>query len=295
MAILDVLLGTINVTFFYVILIWVLFDSLRQSTRNNLQHFKHTPTIFSYITVFFSAVISLLNIAFVFYDYTTRGIIGFNYVSFGLTWVLATMVSFYSMKKTLRENKRFPFVLILWWFFVTFVHIISLSLKLVKNSKSMNLWILLLEENTVETVSLPMLLVMCFNAFPNVCVREQSEIEERLLQKEFESSTFEDEEAFAKAGVWSKLTFRWLNPIFEMGRIQKLEHVNVPSVPPSETAASASSMLEESIRKQKLECGSLSKAIIDSVWKSLALNAVLAGIILIDYMQHYVMHVLISY
>ncbi|KAK2384078.1 ABC transporter C family member [Trifolium repens] len=145
----------------------------------------------------------------------------------------------------------------------------------------MNFWILLLEEeNIVDVVSLPMLLVLCFNALPNVCVKEQSEIEQRLLQKEFESSTLgdESEEAFVKASLWSKLTFRWLNPIFEMGRIQKLEHVHVPSVPQSETAASASSMLEESIRKQKLQGGSLTKAIVHSVWKSLALNAVLAGV-----------------
>ncbi|KAI5403486.1 hypothetical protein KIW84_050885 [Lathyrus oleraceus] len=84
--------------------------------------------------------------------------------------------------------------------------------------------------------------------------------------------------AFVKAGIWSKLTFKWLNPIFEMGRIQKLEHVHVPSVPHFETAATASSMLEQSIRKQKLQGDSLTKAIFVSVWKSLALNAVLAGV-----------------
>jgi hypothetical protein len=285
MAILDVFLGTTNVTFFYVILIWVLYDSLRLSKSNNLLHFKHTPTIFAYITVFFSAFISIFNVAFVFYDYVTHdGIIGFNFVSLVLTWVLATFVSFYSIKNTLKESKRFPFVLILWWVFVTFVDIISLALKLIKNYDSMmNFWILLLEEeNIVDVVSLPMLLVLCFNALPNVCVKEQSEIEQRLLQKEFESSTLgdESEEAFVKASLWSKLTFRWLNPIFEIGRIQKLEHVHVPSVPQSETAASASSMLEESIRKQKLQGGSLTKAIVHSVWKSLALNAVLAGTLL---------------
>ncbi|KAI5447617.1 hypothetical protein KIW84_015177 [Lathyrus oleraceus] len=63
-----------------------------------------------------------------------------------------------------------------------------------------------------------------------------------------------------------------------MGRIQKLEHVRVPSVPHSETVATASSMLEQSIRKQKLQGVSLTKAIFVSVWKSLALNAVLAAV-----------------
>lgn len=280
MAIFDILLGTTNVAFFYVILIWVLYDSLKQTKSNNLLHLKYRPTFFAYVTVLFSVVVTILNVAFVFYKYTysTNGlIIGFCFVSLALTWGLATLVSFYSMKKMLRESKRFPFVLILWWVFATVVDTVSLSLKLVKNYESFNLRILLLEDNIVDAVSLPMLLVLCLNALSNVCVREGSEIEQRLLQKEFESSSLGDEEAFVKAGIWSKLTFRWLNPIFEMGRIQKLEHVHVPSVPHSETAATASSMLEQSIRKQKLQGGSLTKAIFVSVWKSLALNAVLAG------------------
>lgn len=288
MAIFDVLLGTTNVTFFYVILIWVLFDSLRLTKLDNLLHFKHKPTLFASITVLFSAIISILNVVFVFYDYTNSGIIGFNSVSLALTWVFATLVSFYSMKKTLGECKRFPFVLILWWVFATIVNIISLSLKLVKNS---DFSVFLLEENIVDSVSLPMLLLLCLNALPNVCVKEQSEIEQSLLHKEYEpSSTLveeDQEEALTKASIWSKLTFRWLNPIFKMGRVQKLEYVNVPSVPQSETASSASSMLEESIRKQKLEGGSLTKAIIHSIWKSLALNAILAGILLYIYILIY--------
>ncbi|CAI8617007.1 unnamed protein product [Vicia faba] len=286
MAIFDILLGTTNVAFFYVILIWVLIDSLKQTkSNNNVLPIKHKPAVFAYITVLFSVVISILNVAFVFYEYiyTTNGLfIGFIFVSSALTWVLATLVSWYSMKKTLRESKRFPFVLILWWVFATVVDTASLSLNLVKNYESINLRILLLEDNMIDAVSLPMLLVLCFNALSNVCVREQSEIEQRLLQKEFESCNLGDEdegeEAFMKASIWSKLTFGWLNPIFEKGRIQKLEHVHVPSVPLSETAATASSMLEQSIRKQKLQGGSLTKAIFLSVWKSLALNAVLAGV-----------------
>lgn len=300
MAISDSLLGTANVAFFYGILIWLLVDSLRLSQRNhvafNLK--KRRPTVFATVTVLSSAVISVLNVAFAFYTYSTRRIIGYNSVSLAVTWVLATTVSLYSVKNnTLGENNRFPLVLILWWVFACIVDMFSVSLKLVKiNLESLNLWFFLSEENNiVDAVSLPLLLFLCFNALPNVCAREQSEMEQRLLQKEMESSVEEDEdeEAFTKASRWSKLTFRWLNPIFSRGRIQKLEHAHIPSVPRSEAAESASSMLEESLRKQKLEGGSLVKAITHSIWKSLALNAVLAGtmmitnlFILCTFMQH---------
>lgn len=286
---LNTLLGTANVAFFYTIFIWLLFDTLRLTKHNNhVSHFKHKPTLFAIITFLFTAIISLLNVAFLFYDYTYNYTIGYNSVSLTLTWVLATIVSFYSMKIAFGEKKRFPFVLILWWVYATIVDIISVSFKLVKikNHETVNLWVLLSEDNIVDIVSLPVLLLLCFNTLPNVCVRDEREIEQGLLQKECESESLsedDDEEAFTKASLWSKLTFRWLNPIFKIGRIQKLELSHVPSVPHSETASSASSMLEESLRKQKLQGGSLTKAILHSIWNSLAFNAVLAGIILINY------------
>ncbi|XP_061355474.1 putative ABC transporter C family member 15 [Gastrolobium bilobum] len=277
MAILDALLGMVNVAFFYGILIWILVDSLRQSKRNDVVYLK--PTFFATITVLSNAVISVLNMALAFYEYTTRRVIGCNSVSSALTWVLATIVSFYSMKRTLRENKRFPLVLILWWVFSSIIDILSVSLEVVKNLESLNLWFFLSEDNIVDMVSLPLLLlILCFNALPNVCAREQSDMEQRLFHKELESSWEEDEEVFTNASMWNKLTFRWLNPIFSRARIQKLELAHIPSVPHSETAEHASSMLEESLRKQKLEGGSLTKAITHSIWKSLAINAVLAGV-----------------
>ncbi|KAG5015266.1 hypothetical protein JHK82_020962 [Glycine max] len=285
MAVLDALLGTVNVAFLYAILIWLLVDSLRQSTRNNharvvLHYFKRGgPMVFAVFTVLSCAVISVMNIALAFYQYSSRRIIGFNSVSLVLTWVLATIVSFYSMRTKVRENKRFrfPLVLILWWFFACIIDALLLSSKLVKKFESINLWFFLSKDNVVDSVSLPLLVLLCFN----VCARENSDLEQEqmLLQKEEESSMEEeDEQAFTNASMWSKLAFRWLNPIFKTGRIQKLELGHIPPVPPSETAENASSVLEESLRKQKLKGGSLTKAIAYSIWKSLALNAVLAGV-----------------
>ncbi|KAF1876326.1 hypothetical protein Lal_00029674 [Lupinus albus] len=279
MAMLDAVLGIVNVAFFYAILIWVLVDSLRQSKKNNIAYLKQGPKLLATITVLCNVVISVMNIAFAFHEYRIKRIIGYNSLSLTLTWVLSTIVSFYSMKRR-TINQRFPLVLNLWWSFTTIIVALSVSIEIVNNFESLNLWFFLLEDNIFGMVSLPMLFLVCFNALPYVlCAREQqhsdSYMEQRLVQQEMEA---EDKEAFTNANIWSQLTFQWLNPIFNKGRIQKLEHGHIPSVPHSETAENASSMLEESLRKQKLEGGSLTKAIAHSIWKSLALNAIFAGV-----------------
>jgi len=82
---------------------------LRRSKRNTNLHFKSKPTLFALITVLFSGVMSVLNVTSVFYDhsYTTGEVIGYNFVSLSLTWVLATLISYYSMNKTLGEINEF--------------------------------------------------------------------------------------------------------------------------------------------------------------------------------------------
>ncbi|OIW00626.1 hypothetical protein TanjilG_09107 [Lupinus angustifolius] len=280
MTMLDGVLGIVNVAFFYAILIWVLVDSLRQSKKNNIAYLKQGPKVLATITVLCNVVISVMNMAFAFHEYRIKRIIGYNSLSLSLTWVLSTIVSFYSMKRR-TLNQRFPLVLNLWWGFTTIIVALSVSIEIVNNFESLNLWFFLSGDIILGMVSLSMLLfLVCFDALPYVlCAREQqhndSDMKQRLLQQEMEA---EDEDAFTNANMWSQLTFQWLNPIFNKGRIQKLEHGHIPSVPHSETAENASSLLEESLRKQKLEGGSLTKAITHSIWKSLALNAIFAGV-----------------
>ncbi|CAL0324898.1 unnamed protein product [Lupinus luteus] len=280
MTMLDAVLGIVNVTFLYAILIWVLVDSLRQSKKNNVAYLKQGPKVLAIITVLCNVLISVMSMAFAFHEYRITRIIGYNSLSLILTWVLSTIVSFYSMKRR-TINQRFPLVLNLWWGFTTIIVALSVSIEIVNNFESLNLWFFLAKDNILGIVSMPMLLfLVCFNALPYVLfAREQkhsdSDMEQRLLEQEMEA---EDEEPFTNANMWSQLTFQWLNPIFNKGRTQKLEHGHLPSVPHSETAENASSILEESLRKQKLEGGSLTKAITHSIWKSLALNAIFAGV-----------------
>ncbi|XP_057748917.1 putative ABC transporter C family member 15 isoform X1 [Arachis stenosperma] len=282
MAIVDTLLVTANVAFFYAILIWLLLHTLRQSKLQRAVFLQQGPKFFSIITLLFNFILTLLTIAFAVHEYRTNKIVRYSSVTFALTWVMASLVSFYSMKKTTRDNKRFPFVLVLWWVWASIIEAISVSIGLMKNNlEYLDFWNFLSEDdNIVGVVSLPMLLLLlCLN----LCAREEqhsTDMEQLLVHPGEEDNDDDDEdgENFTNAGIWSQLTFRWLNPIFRKGRVQKLELSHIPDVPHSETAENASSLLEESLRKQKLEGGSLTKAITNSVWKSLALNAVFAGV-----------------
>ena len=267
--------------FFYAMLVWLLVDSLRESTSNCVLHSKRGRTrcyaVFATTTsVLSNAIISLLYIAFAFHEYSSRRTIGYNTLSLALTWVIATIVSLYSMKRMFKENKRWPLILILWWVFASFIDAVSVCMKLTKNFKSMNLWFFFSEENIVDMVSFPLLLLLCFNSMP-IWAWKSNDMEELLLHKELPPSLEEGEGTFTNASMWSHLMFLWLNPIFKRGRIQKLELPHIPDVPDSETAENASSLLEEALLKQKLGAVSLTKAIAHFIWKSLAFNAIFAG------------------
>ncbi|PPD68765.1 hypothetical protein GOBAR_DD34358 [Gossypium barbadense] len=132
------------------------------------------------------------------------------------------------------------------------------------------------EANIVDIASLPFLLLLCC-CLP-LAVNRNSDLQRPLLHKEDEKFSKDDDTAFASAGIWSQLTFRWLNPLFERGRVEKLELHHIPQVPDSETADKASSLLEESLRKRKADYYLLPKAVARTIWKSLAVNAVFAGL-----------------
>lgn len=87
-----------------------------------------------------------------------------------------------------------------------------------------------------------------------------------------------DYDGFSGAGIWSRLTFGWLSPLFEKGRSERLELSHVPRVPRSESAKASFCLLQESLRKRKAESSSFQRAIVHSVRRCLALNAIFAGI-----------------
>ena len=105
----------------------------------------------------------------------------------------------------------------------------------------------------------------------------KKELERHLLNKDVDALKVDD--PFTKASFWSKITFRWLNPLFSKGYREKLKASDIPTFPRSAMADKGYSLLEESLEKDKTETPSIGNAIFRSVLGSLALNAMFAGII----------------
>ncbi|KAK8613853.1 hypothetical protein V6N13_101609 [Hibiscus sabdariffa] len=62
--------------------------------------------------------------------------------------------------------------------------------------------------------------------------KRSTELEHPLLvHKEHESSSGDDGNFSSASSNWTQLTFQWLKPFFEKGRIEKLKLDHIPSVP----------------------------------------------------------------
>ncbi|KAH6807283.1 multidrug resistance-associated protein 3 [Perilla frutescens var. frutescens] len=105
-----------------------------------------------------------------------------------------------------------------------------------------------------------------------------SDVTKPLLSELERDAGYESDDLFSSAGIWSHLTFRWLNPLFAKGRREKLQTEDIPSIPRSETADEASCLLEGCLRKQKTNIPSLPNAMLHAIRTPLAINAVFAGV-----------------
>ncbi|MBA0871978.1 hypothetical protein Goshw_003958 [Gossypium schwendimanii] len=276
----EVSLEVVNVPFAIALLAWIIIDILKRRGHENDSNnddvkgkIRGYLTVFNVFTVVFSIIIFVLNLGFGFYTYWNYGIVPTKSVCLAITWFVASLVLIYWRNRGFSELKpRPPLVLILWWVFSFGLVSFSVLVYVVRLLGFRELSYRLPEPDVVDVVSLPLLVLFCCRC----CCRPLShgELERPLLLRKEN----DDDSSFNNASIWSQLTFQWLNPLFEKGRIEKLELHHIPSVPESETADNASLLLEESIRKQKTKSTSLPKAITGTVWKSLAINAVFAGL-----------------
>lgn len=291
----DMCFEIVNVVFSMWFMIWLLVDVLKRSRRDygdlqmgygGLGLDREVMWFSSMVCVLCSVIVSCSYLGFGVFEYWRLGVVGYKSVLCVLTWFMATVVviSSYSMKRTSHRGfKRWPFVLILWWVFSFSLDLFSVIIYLLTHFRSIKLPHFVPEATIVEFVVFPFLLVLFFlSVLPARYDTRVSEFESPLIRKgESESCKYESH-SYSGSGVWSKLTFRWLNPLFAIGRAQKLELPNIPSIPHSETAECASLILEESLRKQKTVTLSLPQVIASAIWKSLATNAVFAGIVFVS-------------
>ncbi|KAA8529726.1 hypothetical protein F0562_034174 [Nyssa sinensis] len=274
----DITVNLANVVFFLLLLIWVSVDILNQRREGGDKQLKHIATdkkstVYIKITVLSNVTISIFYLSFCLYEFWKSSNFAFESVFSAMTWILATVVVVYSKKRTL----TWPSILILWWVFSSICDLLSVSLYLITHFKAIEVPGFLPEANIVNFTSFPLSILLCFSALTISCRKKHSDLKQPLLQKEVENPS-KRADAFSNAGIWSQVTFQWLNPLFKRGRIQKLELPHIGSIPQSETADKASSLLEESLQKQKTEASSLPKAIFQAITRDLAVNAVFAGV-----------------
>eukprot|EP00257_Ricinus_communis_P003154 XP_002515003.2 putative ABC transporter C family member 15 [Ricinus communis] len=267
-----------NVAFWVLLLAWLLMDILK-GRRGGSDLDKENKAVegsklFTRITVLCNVILLIFNLGFGFREYLDRRDINCK----SITWILATVVVFYSQQRNVREGNKWPLVLILWWVFSCIMYSASVSIYFITHFSSIQLPNPLPKPNIVEFISFPFSILLCCLALRFSCsTRIGTGLKQPLLQEE-RKRVLKDSSSFTTAGIWSQITFQWLNPLFRRGRIQKLELSNIPLVPQSETAKCSSSLLEESLGKRKNESSNLPKAIAYAVWKSLAINGVFAGV-----------------
>lgn len=199
-----------------------------------------------------------------------------GYVLLTMSWLLVTLYATYCKRKRAGASCGWPLVLVSWWVFSSLLDLISISVYLISLWNKTSLRNTIPAASIVEFTSFPISVFLCFTALFMCSSKTNLDLKQYLLLNDEDCAGRDN---FSRAGFWSRLTFRWMNPVFEKGRAERLELSHIPGVPPSETAESSFSFLQESLRDQKTESASLLKAIIHAVWRPLAVNAVFAGTI----------------
>lgn len=225
--------------------------------------------------------LSLLN-SLIFLGFGVYGVLGLGLVSVGGfvqsgSWLLVSFLAFYCQEKVLRGNRRWPMVLVSWWVFSGLFQLFLMTVFISRHFQLVALPRLVPQSTAAELASCPSsLLLLVLSLSMNYSSVHQ--LRQPLLARSEEEEGSVLRENFSTAGVWSRLTFSWLNPVFQKGRTQRLELQHIPSVPQSETADAAySTLLRESLDKQKPEFSPLLRAIVRAVWGPLVINAVFAG------------------
>ncbi|KAJ9686972.1 hypothetical protein PVL29_015713 [Vitis rotundifolia] len=229
----DSSLGLINVAFFCLLLMQVLVRVLRKRE----------------MVVFWS--LETINLVLIFST---------------MTWVLVAIITVSCFRNsTTRENKMWPLILTSWWVSSSILSLLSISVYLVTQLKILTLPDFLLDFVPQATINdfaslIPLWILLCFNVLPFNCGKKCCDLEHPLLESEG-GNLSHGVDPYSSAGIWSKLTLLWLNPLFRKGQVQKLELHHIPSVPQSEKAETTSFLLEETSRKQKTEVSSMLKAL----------------------------------
>ncbi|RWW61408.1 hypothetical protein BHE74_00031528 [Ensete ventricosum] len=279
------LMDYLYVVIFSLLFAWILLDFVgsRKSSAEAGEVGKGLVQrefrVMAEMTMACNILISILHLGFCVHGVWRRGSISLRLVLLTVAWVLVTLYAAYCKHRKAGVCFGWPLVLVSWWVFSGLHNLVSISVfvfDLRSRSKTSLPDDLFPAPNVVQFTSFPLTVFLCFAAL-SVSSSQKANLELRrsLLSEEHDGA---GGDGFTVAGYWSRLTFRWLNPVFEKGRAERrLELSHLPGVPPSETAASSFSLLQESSPGgQHPWSTALPVVIVRAVWRPLALNAVFA-------------------
>ncbi|OVA17566.1 ABC transporter [Macleaya cordata] len=283
----EISLKVVSVAVFSLLLSWIIVEFWKERRDVKEKELKEqritesereTSSSSTKFVIISNVLISISYLGFCFYEVWKLKTVPIESVLRAITWILVTVLVLYSKNRIVREVRKWPLVLICWWTYSSILNAFSITIHFLTNLKSLNFLYIFPEASFVDFVAFPLSTFLCLNALHFNYNKKQQEIERPLLQEENEDiAAYVD--TYTDAGIWSKITFRWLNPIFEKARTQKLELHHIPSVPKSENAEKSFSLLEESLRNQNTKAAFfLPKAMLHAIWRALAINAVFAGI-----------------
>ncbi|KVI05726.1 hypothetical protein Ccrd_015941 [Cynara cardunculus var. scolymus] len=248
------ILNTSNVCFFSWFIVWGFLDILKQRRGGGggeRTRFLRNLPLFSIITLVSSFIIMISHMGFCVCKFLKHEVVTCESVILAFTWCLATVVTVYSLvNRRVGQTRRWCMVLVLFWVFSGILDLVLVTFIIFDYFESKNMHILGSIANIIDIFTLPFLILLCSNGVQFCVTKKHKELEEPLLQENGQEN-LGDTSAFTKAGIWKRVTFNWLNPLFVLGRTQKLEFNHVPSIPESETAEEAAFWLEESLQKQK--------------------------------------------
>lgn len=281
----------LGIVFFVLPMTWVLlaflkmrktFSEAQQEEEHEEEHGGRMRRVYDWITIFCCICISISYITFTIFNICQHQSDPLNQISQGAVWVMTTLLAIYFKQKSNggrgggSDPNRWPLVLILWWvgYGLLFNSIIILVCLPIRS----RLVAFFPPADLLNFIILPLSVILCFSVLLSMSLKGgHDEAKQPLLTKN-DSGGGGDFQAYECSGIWSKLTFQWMNQIFDKGRKQKLKLSHLPPISRSETADDSYSLLQESLKRQKTKDFSLTRAIIISIWKSLALNGIFAGV-----------------
>ncbi|OAY80458.1 ABC transporter C family member 3 [Ananas comosus] len=257
------LLGYIHILVFSVLVTWVLVELPRIARKDcRSRAVEETKAaIFAKVAVSCNALVSLSYLGFCVHGILKQKTISLAVILLALSWILVTLFSLYCNKKGAGVHSTWPLVLVCWWVFCTLCKFLFICFYLYHLVEGAALPPIFRSASVVvvEFASFPLSAVACSIAFLMSPSKTSSELRRPLLSEEGSGIAVD---GFSPAGCWSRLTFRWLNPVFDKGRAERLELRHIPTVPLSETAERAYSLLQESLRRLNTICSYMGPLLI---------------------------------